>query len=595
MPVGGANAHGVSVYTHATAFINTISAGTHITIRGGQDVLLHGATIAGGSVGANGTVWIGSGDATIDVSAGQRILVNTGLAASKSVTLTTTATPGAGDDGVAVRLTTLAGLTAAGKTSDGSGGLVKVDAVGHVELIGMVLAGGTVTQVFEAGVLKSETVTYSNELSTADLKAGGQLWLGGMTATKDGDLVEIGGNVRANQTIKLAGGSGRVVTVNGVTFNDGVGVKMPGGAHVATANANGEIVVISADDAELYGLLVAGGQIIDQLDAAGMVVGTLVKHGTGASRISITAEKQVRIGRDLYAGALIDMRGGTGSARADRAYADQGVVLFSTVHLKTGLENSAINLSASGNLKVLAPAWARQVVADAFTELATGEISADTSLALEIDMGTYKLRGVVTVTKASTVGNAGFTTLMDDLKNALYATQFTVADTTGQNGAPANGTKQTITSAVLGVEETNGRLMFTSDLEFAVLATGSVGADRLGFTQLASTARLTAVREYAIDASKQGSVVNLGKTGVVGGKITVNNWVVGHTAVNLNAGSAESNAAKDLELGVLGVIETRSGNIVFNPAGNSTLLGSLIAAGSNADVIINISIPGNKK
>ena len=122
-PMGGANADGVSLFVHATSTLNTLSGGSHITLRGGQDVILNGPIVAGGLIGPTGVSYQGSGDSTVSITAGQRILVDTFLGAAYSVTLTTTAAPGAGDDGVAVQITSAGGLTAAGITSDHSGGL----------------------------------------------------------------------------------------------------------------------------------------------------------------------------------------------------------------------------------------------------------------------------------------------------------------------------------------------------------------------------------------------------------------------------------------------------------------------------------------
>jgi len=55
--------------------------------------------------------------------------------------------------------------------------------------------------------------------------------------TEAGGTVESGGTIRANQRISLEGGQDR--------DGDGKGVKMPGGARVATANEDGEIYIKS--------------------------------------------------------------------------------------------------------------------------------------------------------------------------------------------------------------------------------------------------------------------------------------------------------------------------------------------------------------
>jgi hypothetical protein len=278
-PNGGANADGVSLYIHAATTLNTTTAGTHIVLAGGQDVEIHGRVIAGGEIGDAGVTWLGA-DSTISVTAGQQILVNTALSAAKSVTLTTTATPGADDNGFSVIVGSAAGLTAAGITSNSDGGLVKIDAKGSVTINGMVLSGGVVTQTFggpNQDVLLSETIAWSAKNSTIDLKAAGQLWLGGMAKTEDGDFVEIGGTFRANDLIKLQGGSN----------SDGIGIKMPGGARIATSNADGRIIMISAQDAELYGQVVAGGEVLDHFDSRGLTLGSSTRLFNGDSSIAI--------------------------------------------------------------------------------------------------------------------------------------------------------------------------------------------------------------------------------------------------------------------------------------------------------------------
>jgi len=146
-----------------------------VNLLAGQDASINGAIVAGGSIGANGISWFGAGDSDVNVVAGQRILLDTGISASRTVSLSTTAAPGADDDGLSVRITSAGGLTTAGLTSDGSGGLVAIDAVGHVDAGGSNRSGGTVTQTFDDGKLIAENVSWSTENSSVDPKAGGQL------------------------------------------------------------------------------------------------------------------------------------------------------------------------------------------------------------------------------------------------------------------------------------------------------------------------------------------------------------------------------------------------------------------------------------
>ncbi|NBS66766.1 MAG: hypothetical protein EBT33_20960, partial [Betaproteobacteria bacterium] len=159
------------------------------------------------------------------------------------------------------------------------------------------------------------------------------------------------------------------------------------------------------------------------------------------------------------------------------------------------------------------------------------------------------------------------------------------------------GSSQTLTSDMLEIGQSDGQLRLTSYYNFKILRqtqagqtqmVQTTGAERLGFV-MPSSGDLAAVdAPYSVDASMPGSVVNLGKPGTTGGKITLEGSVLGHDAVNLYAGTNPT-GDKDVTLGDLGIIETRSGNIALNPGGPSVFRGKLIARGDNADIIINAS------
>ncbi|MDZ4128746.1 MAG: hypothetical protein U1E02_31925, partial [Hydrogenophaga sp.] len=232
---------GVSVYVHGSSTLSTITVGSSITITGAQDVELHGAVLAGAVRGETGTTYLGP-DSTISITAGEQILINNSLAAAKSVTLTTTSGPGADDDFNAIVLDTAAGITSAGWTSDGSGGEIRLRGVGNVVLGGMVLAGGTVVQTFNgAGRLTGETINWSNEISSVNISASGQLNLGIETLGGSGTMVEKGARVLASQAVTLSGGAN----------SERIGVRLPGAASIAVANPNGEITINAAQDAWL--------------------------------------------------------------------------------------------------------------------------------------------------------------------------------------------------------------------------------------------------------------------------------------------------------------------------------------------------------
>ncbi|MEN9772931.1 MAG: hypothetical protein RL322_1, partial [Pseudomonadota bacterium] len=586
----GANTSGVSVFVHPTAQINTLGAGTDIALHGGQDVIVNGRVTAGGVVGVTGVTWLGSGDSTVTISAGQRVAVDSAVAAAKSVKVLTTGAPGAGDQGVAFKLGSAGGINVAGQTANDSGGLIDIDVNGHVELVGALLSGGTVKQVWNGSKIVSETVEWSSEPSTLRVVADGQLYLGGSAPQQGGGTVDVGGSLRASQLIELTGGTDRNA--------DGLGVKMPGSARVVANNPDSRVTIRSLDqngDADLGGLIVAGGTVQD-VYRDGDWVGTEVKYSEGESEIAIEAVRQVRLGRDLYAGSLIDVRGGIGSVVPTRSYADQGIVVLSSAGLRTGLNDSTINLSASGNLTVLPPTHTKRLQATGFIESAKGITGGDIKLAIWVDLGTHQVEGLIEIPRSLTTDNVQASNLLTDIRGRLYAANaFKVVSSL--SGTPTVGSSQTLNSDLLEIGQVDGQLRLTSYYNFKILRQTQAGqtqmvqtsgADRLGFVMPTSGDLAAIDAPYSVDASMPGSVVNLGKPGTTGGKIIIEGSVLGHDAVNLNAGT-NSTGDKDVTLGVLGVIETRSGNIALNPGGPSVFQGKLIARGDNADIIINAS------
>ena len=561
----GAPLDGVSVYVHAASALTAQIAGGDITITGAADVELHGALVAGGVRGNSGVTWLGS-DSTVTVTAGQQILVNNAIAAAKSVRLVTTGTPGADDGHNSVYLDTVAGLTAAGYTSDGSGGLVEIQAVGGVQLGGMVLAGGRVTQQFNSqGRLVGETIDWSAEASTVRISAGGQLNLGVETLSEDGDTVEVGARVRANARIALAGGANA----------DHIGVRLPGSAVVAAADPDGVLDIDSAQDAWLMGQLLAGGEVLDHYDSAGFYLGSTLRNFGGDSAIRIRADEQVRLGRDLLAGLTIDVRGGRSSHAATTAdpWGDEGLVVGGNVSFVTWQENSSITLSASGDLSVLTPAWTQELLADGFAEFADGHLSAETQIKLIVDNGSNDYEAVLTLGTQRSGGNNGLASLVADLQAQIDASALAAGNVT--------------------VRLDDGRLKFTSNREMRVEAVSGGGAQRLGFTQVADAGHAgatsgdtTSSRPYAIDAAQAGSVVNLGRANAPAGTITIAGAIRAHSGINMYAGTSATGALA-VNFSSTSLIETLSGSMVMNPAGNVTIEGSFIARGANADIYIN--------
>ena len=577
-----ATAKETSVYVHSTATLKTWEAGSVLTVKGGKDVDIYGRTVAGGDIGSNGIEWAAGGNSEVAITAGQQVLIDSAVAASKEVRIVTT---GVGSDGWGLVLTTSGGITTAGITSDNSGGLITIDTVGGVTLSGMLLSGGSVKQTFnEKGELLTESYSWSQEKSTIAIATDDQLWLGGMARSSIGEMVEIGAVIRASEAISLVGGvSSRNVVLNGTEYYDDRSLRMPGGAKVAVSNADGSIYLEALGDAEVYGLLVAGGEVVDYRDSTGFYLGSRVETFGGASSVTINAERghQIRIGRDLYAGSLIDLRGGIDPILAEdtvidpvtglaaNPWAGQGVVLAGTTHLATWQANSRINLSAKGDLSVLAPAWRQELTADGFAEFADGHISSDATLVISLDKGMGFQDYTITIKASDTTDNFGVDDLAADIQ--------TVLDTAiGKDGDGYS---------YLNARLTDGRLMFTSPraTEFSI-KTSSTNYGLLGFTQLSTGAALSG-RIYAIDAGESGSTVNIGKEGSFNGQILVANAIRGAKAINLYSGT-KGDGSQNFTLTETGVFETLEGGIILNPGDNGVVLGDLVARGAGANIVI---------
>ncbi|MBT3783410.1 hypothetical protein HOF92_00460, partial [bacterium] len=572
--LNGANSDGTSVFIHDTATLNTKGAGTSITIKGSKDVIVDGRVVSGGTIGSSGVTFAGD-DSSAYVTAGEYIYVDSVITAAKEVILTTTGTPGADDSGLGVQLTTASGLTTSGQTSANTGGLVKIDAVGSVSAMGIILSGGTISQTFDAqGNLKTETITYSNEDSKVHLESDTQLYLGGMTKTASGEDVEVGGIVRTTEKVTLIGGAS----------SDDIGVKLPGAAMVQTYNPDGVIEITAAEDAEIYGLLAAGGEIVDHRDANGLFLGNTIKTFDGSSEIHISADHQVRLGRELLAGKVIDVRGGTDPADGSSLFAGNGIVLGGTAKLRTWETGSTINLSASGDARVLAPAWTEEVVAAGFSEFADGHISQNVTIHMVVDLGTHTIEGNVLLKASDTTGNDGLGDLKEDLQNAVNATDFNVI--TSPSGDPAVNSTHTIDSSEPEVEVglTDGRFMFRGAYEIT-LKSDSTNPNLLGFSQL-GTGDAKSGRTFTIDAPKSGSVINIGKAGSPGGEIYIAGKLRAFKGINLHTG-VNPDGSQKFTLGATGVLETLSGGIVLNPGDNGVITGEIIARGQGADITIN--------
>ncbi|MFZ9626471.1 MAG: hypothetical protein ACO3AD_14515, partial [Burkholderiaceae bacterium] len=561
-----------------------------ITLMAAQDAILAGSVIAGGNTSDLGLIWADGGGADLTVIAGQRISVDGSLAAARSVKLETTQVPGPNDGQVSVWLSSAGSITAGALANDGfSGGSVRIDASAHVELGGSVLAGGALNRT-ETG----STIVWTDQPSEVRIQTDGQLSLGVIIEKPDGQSVEVGAAIAAWNEIWLEGGTGRQRDSGAGALSDGTGLRIPGNSRIVAGSGDALVRLSSVQDVDLFGEIVVGGQLSDRYDVRGEYVGSELVRNAGESRLEVFAELgQIRVGRELSAGLLIDLRGGRESAMSRDQYVsqccaaaadssrDQGGVVYGSAHLRVFEPDAQINLSSAGNVLVMPATWTHRLMADDFFEHARGDLSDDVVLALDIDLGDRMLRGTVTVLASATRDNRLVSDLLADLRSALYSTDFAVWDKARQEPTGATGR---VTSDQLGVNDQGGHLMFTGFLPVTINFAESEGVERLGFVDQSATSRVSTTIA-GLDASTPGSVIQLGKAGAAGGRVLIQRHVIGHDGVRFLSGSTGAG----FDLGPLGILETRLGNIELRPLGDSVLQGSLIAAGPSADIIIDAS------
>ncbi|WP_375473913.1 DUF4347 domain-containing protein [uncultured Nostoc sp.] len=567
----GANTEGSSVYVHGTARINTKQAGSSINIRGAQDVDILGAVVAGGTIGATGVTWAGN-DSTVTVTAGQQIFLDTGLLASKSVTMNG-GIAGADDNGIGLLVTTAGGATAMGLTSDGSGALIAMKNAGNMEMMGTLVSGGKLVQVFDNnGNLLSQTIDWSGNYGEINIQSAGQAFIGGHTVNKQGEPIETGGYLFANDLIKVTGGA----------HSSGTGAYIQAASELVTHAANSSIEINAAQDADVQGLLVPGGEVTTVRDSKGSYMGRYVSDFGGESTIKITAENQVRIGQTLRAGKRIDLIGGIDPVEPGVNHSGKGMVLYGSTQISTWGKDSQINLNAPGRIDILAPAHTNEIEAAGFYEFATGVLSQDVTLKLRLDKVGYKIEATVTLPASATANNTQVGNLVADLNDAIKNATWKVVSSQDTTTRPIGSTYNGFDEFDMSVEIREGRLMLTSSYEITFLKNGSTNANKLGFTNL--TTDLTSTLPYTIKADKVGSVVTIGSPNGPNGKLYIAGKILGYKAINLNSGKSPDGI--DIDLDGTGLLETRDGSIQMNVGTYGIVKGDIIAGGAGSDIIL---------
>ncbi|MFM7055829.1 MAG: hypothetical protein ACKO2P_02790, partial [Planctomycetota bacterium] len=572
---GGSNAIGTSVLIPATSRIVTTGSGTSVSIRGSKDVDIFGAVVAGGSIGSSGITWAGP-DSTLQIRSGEQLYLATGVHAAGTVLLEGGAA-GADDDALALIITTAGGTSVAGLTSTADGSTLEIRSLGDMQILGTVVAGGTMTQQLNAeGERVGESFVWSDKPSTLIVTAeDGQAWIGGMARNRAGNLVETGGSLWTTQRIEIDGGMNAA----------GVGVKVSAASQVVAVNPDATIVIDSYGDADILGPVIAGGSVSRSYDSNGEYLGRTVSYFDGDSEIRIEADSQIRVGRDLRAGKRIDLVGGQDPVVAGDPYSGNGVVLYGSVQMSTWRPDSQINLNAPGPVTILAPAHTQELRAESLIATANGRLAADVELHLWLSRVDFDITATVVISAAATAGNSSIQDLTADIQQALNDANWTVIRSDNSShpvGASYqfNANEPDLTASVL-----DSRVAFTGPYRHRLNVT-SVNAHLLGWSNLSKN--VTSSLPWALLADQPGSVIRVGTPTGPNGKLYLGGKIKAYASIELHSGASDPAAADVVyvDLDSTGLLETVSGSISLSPGAKTVLRGSVVAGGPDSDVIV---------
>ncbi|MFN5796391.1 MAG: beta strand repeat-containing protein, partial [Planctomyces sp.] len=367
--LGSADRHGSSIYLAATGAVNTTQAGAEINLHGAQDVDIHLPLIAGGTVGATGITWAGDGS-EVTVTAGQQIYLDAPIQAAAAIHLHP-GTPGADDAGRNFIMSTASGLNAAGLGANNTGSLIRLESPGDLDIPANILSGGTIVQNFGAGgELLSETYTWSGRDSRIEIVAGGKVLVGTDTVDVHGNPVQKGSFLRASSSVSILAGS----------HASGVGIELYPNGGISTNDADGAILLDTAQSIDLRGQVVSGGQIFLVQNAAGETTGYSVTRHDGTASLEITAGGQVRLGQEVYAGKLLTIEAGTATATPDDPFSLVGLLVMGSSTIRTGGADGRMLLSSRSGISVLTPSVA---ASDVYGLYASGTGSTITLEVLE--------------------------------------------------------------------------------------------------------------------------------------------------------------------------------------------------------------------
>ena len=192
-------------------------------------------------------------------------------------------------------VSTAGNLNAYGLTSDGSGGVVEIVSPGNLEMSGTIISGGVARLSFNAeGNISEREVDFSiSERSNVSIQATGQVYIGRTEVNSAGASVQTGSSIRTNGDVVIVGGQ----------HNSGTAFYLEGAGEVVTIANDGMIRFQSGQDAQIEGLILAGGTIKNIYDSNGIYLGRDVVQNVSDATLTIEAADQVSVGGQLRAGA----------------------------------------------------------------------------------------------------------------------------------------------------------------------------------------------------------------------------------------------------------------------------------------------------
>ena len=199
--------------------------------------------------------------------------------------------------------------------------------------MGRTVAGATIVETPDGSTFDWSGA--SRRTTDVILSADGKTFIGGNTVNIDGEPITSGGVIL----------SGRSIAISGGTHSSGVGVEVHPNSELSTHDANGSIDIVSDQDARIRGRIAAGGEVVNGV----------VSLFDGHSTLTITAADQVLISREVAAGKSVTITAGDDPVDASDDLSGMSVVIAGSGLLRTGRENSTIDVSGPDQITLLAP------------------------------------------------------------------------------------------------------------------------------------------------------------------------------------------------------------------------------------------------